>query len=142
MIIVQHKKTVHKVLVLIGLVTGLYTIAFSCNILSAGSYAHAEIYKISSPEGEVIKAVNDFKAKHPDMVVPLSNLPDGRQDSTEYWYHIYFYLRKENKIIHCWTRPENKSETNFAIIGINEGLGLGNWKEVNKDFSSSENKNL
>lgn len=135
-----HKKIIYRPTFLILLFT-CWAIGNGC-ILSAGSYAYAETYKIPAPEQKVIKAVNDFKIRHPETVVPISDLEDGRKDSSDYWYHIYFYLPKENRIVYCWTRPENKSETTFAIVGINEGLTLGNWKLVNKDFTSTENKKV
>lgn len=38
------------------------------------------------------------------------------------------------------TRPAEKGKTTFAFVSINEGLTLGDWKEINIDFSRSENK--
>ena len=67
-------------------------------------------------------------------------LEGGREDSTDHWYHIYFYYPDKNQIIHTWTRPETKTKTTFALVGINEGLTLGNWKTVNRSFWWWKNK--
>lgn len=132
----------HNTTIFIGLCISCFIALSGCDNLSAGSYPYAETYKISSTEQEVINAVNTFKSIHPELLVRISGLTDGRTDSSDYWYHIYFYQSKENRIVHCWTRPDNNNETIFAVVGVSEGLALGNWKEVNKDFNSSENEKI
>jgi len=69
-----------------------------------------------------------------------TQLQDGRDDEKDHWFHVYFYFPEENQIIYAWTRPSEKEKTSFAFVGINNGLILGNWKEINKDFSGSENE--
>lgn len=59
---------------------------------------------------------------------------------SDYWYHIYFYYKDENKLLNTWVRQLNKENTTFAFVAVNDGLTLGNWKRVNKDFSSKENE--
>ena len=140
-VIIAPHKQIYTTAFMLRLIFSCWTVCFGCNI-GAGSYSYAETYNIPASEQKVIEAVNDFKAQHPEIVVPISGVNDGRIDSSDHWYHIYFYLPKANKIVYCWTRPENKNETTFAIVGVNEGLKLGNWKYVNKDFSSSENKKI
>lgn len=140
--IFRDNHAILKGIFLIVTIITCLTLSFSCNILSAGSYPYAETYVIHADENEVIRAVNSFKSKYPETVVPLRNLPDGRSDSIDYWYHVYFYISKENKIVHCWTRPKSESETIFAFIGINQGLKLGKWKDLNKDFGWSENQRV
>ena len=70
---------------------------------------------------------------------------EGRKDST-YWYYVYFYYPQENQIVLTWTRPEGKSKTTFAFVGLNGGLDVGHWKRVNQDFGlllfSSENRRV
>lgn len=112
-----------------------------CNNIGAGSYPYAEIYTLPFSEHTVIRAIDTFKSMHLKAVAPVEDLRDGRGGSDGgYWYHTYFYLPEEQTIVHCWTRPESKTKTKFAIVGLNSGLELGNWKEVNKDFSSRENE--
>ncbi len=108
----------------------------SCNIAS-GSYSNAEIYEFAVSENILIETVEKFKIENPDFIVPKSiELIDGRsQDKTDHWFHIWFYYKKENQIIYTWIR-DNK----FALIAVNKGTELGNWKSINKDFSFSENK--
>lgn len=116
--------------------------AFSCN-LAPGSYPYAEEYEINVNESELIKTILDFKKDNPRYIMPAqTQLTDGRRNDERqnFWYHIYFFNREENKIIKCWTRPIDKGKTTFAFIGINQGLEIGNWRMINKDFTSSENK--
>ena len=111
----------------------------ACNF-APGSYPYAEEYEINAPESTLVDAIQEFKKNNPQYIVPdQTQLKDGRNDDKDYWYHIYFYYPKENQIIYSWTRPAEKGKTTFAFISINDGLALGNWKEINKDFSRSEN---
>jgi hypothetical protein len=125
-----------------GLILACSIICAGCGLIGAGSYPYAETFEIKASEAKVIQAVMDYKVKHPESVVPLKRLTDRRKDSTDYWYHIYFYLPEKNQIVYCWTRPGNKGETTFAIVGINEGLELGNWRRVNQDFGYFENREI
>jgi hypothetical protein len=112
----------------------------ACNI-SAGSYANAEVYEMDVDESTLIEAIQSFKKDNPQYKVPEQiQLKDGRSDNKDHWYHIYFYYPEENQIIYAWTRPAGKEKTTFALVSINQGLTLGNWKEINRDFSSSENR--
>jgi hypothetical protein len=88
-------------------------------------------------EDKLIDEVTKFKLGNPDFYVPeYIGLIDGRsKNKRDHWYHIWFYLKKENQIIYTWIRG-NK----FALISINEGTELGKWKRINKDFSRKENK--
>ncbi|WP_264536245.1 hypothetical protein [Flavobacterium sp. N1736] len=108
----------------------------SCNFAS-GSYPYAEVYEFDVPEDKLIGAVSEFKINNPDFIVPENiGLVDGRsKDKTDHWYHIWFYYKKENQIIYTWIRGNE-----FAFIAVNEGTELGNWKDINKDFNCSENK--
>jgi len=139
MITCNRKKKILHPCVSILLTLNAVIIFSGCSYFAAGSYPFVEKYLIDTTEEAVIKAVNTFKVEHASFVAP-KYLEDGRKDSSDYWYHIYFYLPEEKIIVHCWTRPETKKETGFAFVGINEGAGLGNWKDINKDFSSTDNK--
>lgn len=114
----------------------------ACNF-APGSYPYREEYELNVPEATLIEAIQEFKKENPQYVVPgQTQLTDGRNNEAgqAYWYHIYFYYKDENRIVKCWTRPSGKGKTTFAFIGINQGLELGNWKDINKDFNLSENK--
>lgn len=122
----------------------LYTILmFSCISCSfaPGSYPYAERYEINCSESDLINAVHKFKEYNPEFNVPIqTQLKDGRRDGGDHWFHVYFYYVKENEIVKTWIRKTNKGTTTFAFVAINEGLTLGNWKDINKDYSSNENK--
>jgi hypothetical protein len=37
-------------------------------------------------------------------------------------------------------QPKATGITSIAVVSINEGLQIGNWKDINKDFNQSRNK--
>lgn len=112
----------------------------SCN-MAPGSYPYAEKYEISKTEDVLVSAILDFQKDNPQYMVPAnSKLQNGRDGEMDHWYHIYFYYPDKNQIIYTWTRPSGKEKTTFAFVSINNGLTLRNWKDINKDYSSSENK--
>lgn len=122
------------------------TLLIACNF-SPGSYSYAETYELGHSEEDVKNAINKFKQEHPEYSVPKVtidhqgawDLLDGQSKESTHWYAVYFYYKNENKIIFTWTRPAGKDKTTFAFVSINDGLNLGNWKEINKDFSPSKN---
>lgn len=109
--------------------------------IAAGSYPYAEVYEVNYTESDLIKKIEKFKSENPEYIVPVEvGLIDGRSESKDdHWYHIYFYYKKENQIVYTWLRPSGKGKTYFAIVSINNGLQLGNWKEINHDFSPGDN---
>jgi hypothetical protein len=111
----------------------------SCNI--PGSYAYAEEYTLQCEESELFKLVTTFKLENPQFKVPDSmGLMDGRHDSTDYWYHVYFYSEKENEIFKTWIRIHERGKTTCALVAINQDLKFGHWKEINHGFDFFENR--
>lgn len=122
----------------------LLTVFSSCNI-SPGFYPNAERYELEVKESKLIELITEFKTQNPLLDLPESSLlVDGRRDSTDKWHHFYFYYEEENIIIKTWVRGVvgSANKTIFAFVAINEGLELGNWKNINKDFNSFENRRL
>jgi hypothetical protein len=114
---------------------------FSCDF-APGSYPYAERYKVKIKETELINSITKFKENNPDFCLPNRvKLKDGKRDENDLWYHIYFYYKNENIIVKTWVLQDDNENTIFAFVAINEGLRIGNWKLVNKDFNSNENKN-
>jgi hypothetical protein len=112
----------------------------SCTDLAPGSYPYAEIYKYKIDSGALIKALTTLKIIDSSLQIPEDvGLKDGKEGQNDYWYHFYFFDKKKNEIIHTWVRSEGNEITNFAFVGINKTLQLGNWKEINKDFNKEEN---
>jgi hypothetical protein len=110
--------------------------------LSSGSYPYAEKYKIDCSESELIRAIEEFKGENPQYLVPKEvGLLDGRNNEKDHWYHVYFYYPNENQIVYAWTRPIDNKKTTFAFVSVNDGLILGKWKDINKDFEVRDNKN-
>ncbi|KIO74563.1 hypothetical protein TH53_25740 [Pedobacter lusitanus] len=122
-------------LLLVGF--GFYKLA---KLYSPGSYPNAEIYGIRASEGKIINSINKFKDENPKFVPPISfNLQDGRFNANDHWYDVYFYYPESKEIVHVWTRPDGSGSTTIGFVGVNQGDRLGNWKDINRDFSSSEN---
>lgn len=146
----MSKKT--KIFFLIGLlavvIIGLYHLA---KLFSPGSYSYAETYELNYSEEMVIKAVKQLKIQHKEMIAPKVTINnDGSYDLNEsegrtegsYWYTIYFYYPKENQILMTNTRPNGGGKTSFSFVSINNGLGIGHWKEINNDFDAAEKRKL
>jgi hypothetical protein len=112
-------------------------------LIAPGSYSRAETYEFNIKEDSLIALIEEFKSENPELTLKQNvnisnneqfNLVDGRSDSTDYWYSIYFYYPDKNEILHTWTRPKDRNRTTFAFVGINDGLTLGNWRTVNNSF--------
>jgi len=111
--------------------------------LAPGSYARAEIYEFEVPEETLIQIIDIVKNENLSLIlnekVRISEnnefyLKEGRQDNNDFWYSIYFYYPDKQQIIKTWTRPKTKTTTMFAFVGINQGLTLENWKDVNESI--------
>lgn len=119
----------------------------SCNF-APGSYPNAETYELHYAENEVKEAIGKVKENNPNFLVPkvtINNqgswdLLDEQTQDPPYWYKIYFYYKDENQILFTWIRPSGKNRTTFAFVSINNGLDIGNWKDINKDFEGSDNE--
>lgn len=136
--------------IIIAIIVSLFlgfVIWFGCNF-APGSYPYAEKYELNYSEEKIKKAIAKFKQEYPEYIVPKIainskgswDLDDGQSKEPDYWYGIYFYYKNENRIVFAWTRPIDNNKTTFAFISINDGLNLGHWKTINKDFSRSENR--
>lgn len=131
----------YKLLFISIILISITTIIWFGINFAPGSYPYTEEYEINASESVLIKSIEDFKIDNPKYNVPeYLGLKDGRFSNSEHWYHIYFYYPEENQIIHTWIRPIEKQKTTFALVSVNQGLALGQWKEINHDFNNSENK--
>lgn len=116
--------------------------------LSVGSYSNAEKYTLKGNEQAVKNAINQFKQNNKEYLVPkvsINNqgawdLLDEPKGNPPHWFGFYFYYNNENKIVFTLIRAAGKNKTEFFFVATNKGLNIGNWKDINKDFSSDENK--
>ncbi len=127
---------ISSILILILCYYGAWTFA-------PGSYARAEIYELEIQEDALAQIIKDFKSENPELVlskpvhIPNGNdyyLQDGRSNSSDHWYHIYFYYPEKDQIVKTWIRQNSGNTTQFAFVSVNNGLTLGNWITVNKYF--------
>ncbi|HBK83762.1 MAG TPA: hypothetical protein DDZ41_09235 [Flavobacterium sp.] len=142
----KNKKAIIILTIIILIVGGVIWFGYN---FAPGSYPYAETYELNYSEEQVKTAINKFKQEHSEYIVPkvtINNqgswdLPDGPSEEPPHWYYVvYFYYKNENKIIFTSTHPSGKNKTTLAFVSINDGLNLGSWKDINKDFSRSENK--
>lgn len=125
-----------------------YEVAKRVNIISAGSYAHSVSYELPYSETEVIKAIEKFKEKNPKYKVPevsisFNNsfkLEDSRTENG-LWFVVFLYDSNENRILKIAIRG-NETNTTLEFVSINNGLEIGHWKDINRDFSYDENQQL
>ena len=128
--------------------TARYEVAKRMNMISAGSYAYSESYELPYSETNVIKAIEKFKERNPKNKVPevsispndLFLLEDSRSRNG-LWFIAYLYDSNENRILNIAIRG-NETNTTLEFASINKGLRIGNWKEINRDFSYDENQGL
>jgi hypothetical protein len=117
---------------------GLYKVA---SLFSQGTFPNAETYSIDSSENELIKVIGKFKETNPKYVPPEKlNLLDGRYQANDHWYRVYFYYPETKEIVYTWIRPDNSESATLGFVRINKGDQLGHWKDINRDFDSSENR--
>jgi hypothetical protein len=130
-----------KILIIGFVLSGLVTVYELGRLFSPGSYAYAEEYEIKANDSLLIKGIEKFKQRNPAYCVPDEvGITDGQSnDRDDHRYHVYFYFKDDNEILITWIRPIDKETTTFAFVGINDGLVIGNWKDINKDFSTEEN---
>jgi hypothetical protein len=116
-------------------------IIYGAKLFSPGSYSDSEKFELPINEADLIIIIENFKNENPEYKVPAQvKLIDGRDNPQEHWYHVYFYYQQENQIIYTWVRSSGKQKTVLAFVAVNNGLQLGKWKDINKDFDSSENR--
>ena len=131
------KKVGFGVLIMI-LGVGLYKLS---ELYSPGSYPNVEIYGFDVNEDNLLKGINEFKAANPKYIPPKNfHLEEGRKNVNDHWFSIYFYYPDSKELIYVWTRPKGiNNYTTLGFVSVNKGDKLGNWQDINKDFSPAQN---
>ncbi len=130
----------HKIINFIFLIS-----LFSCkdiNKFSSGSYPYAENFEIKLPKERVIYKIDSIK-RNKELLVPSFKWAGKetllKDKSLENGYFIFYIFFKEKKqIIYCYAKDDGTDKTIIGLVSIQNGLSLGNWKEVNKDLSKDE----
>ncbi len=65
-------------------------------------------------------------------------LTDHTDQSYNNLFIIYFYYKKENKIVRIWVCSGNKNKSRLGVQSINNGLDIGNWRTLNSDLDEDE----
>ncbi|MBD3584075.1 hypothetical protein [Flavobacterium selenitireducens] len=137
----------------IGILVGILTVFAFYQLgiaFSPGTNPFAEVYEINSTYDELHLAIEKFKETHTEFVVPpvfINGTPAGKlcdkisSEGFRYFY-VYFYYKKENKIVCTTINSDFEGKAKLRFIAINNGLNLGNWKDVNDDFGFFENRKI
>lgn len=105
--------------------------------MEPGSYPYAELYESDEDYSVFLDKIKSFKENNPKYQVPNEvGVTDGQ---FKHWYRVYFYFPEENEVLYTWVRKGAGGKTTFALVSINKGLEVGNWKRINKDFNEFEN---
>jgi hypothetical protein len=124
----------------------LFSTSCDINSISAGSYPYAERYIIDCNLEFLIIEIAKIKQKDSTLIPPkvyiesISNkfyLTDTFNKSS--YYSVYLYSKNENKIYYIALNKEGNNRTELLFDGVNIGLELGKWKQINKDLSEDEN---
>lgn len=89
-----------------------------------------------------------MKEENPDIdLMREVRIPNGgntalADERKGHWYSFYFYYPDKNVIIHTWTRSTFEGTSQFAFVGVNEGLTLGNWLEPNSERTKEFEKRI
>jgi len=130
----KFKKTITIIVIIIVL---LFSMVLG-GLLGAGNYSYAEKYEFSVSKDELIKAVQLLKNEKPEYNIPqVIELTDA-QNNNDGYFHFYFYYQNENQIVHFFISDSNNSSFLY-LDAINDGLTLGHWQEVNRDFDRDNN---
>lgn len=134
----HNMKRTLTLLIVLGLIAFLL---YGVSKIAPSHYPNAEIYSVKQDGPKVIEAVKKIKIEHPDLYPPVEiGLKDGISDSFRRDYNVYVYYPDTKEIVHFWIGETSEYKTIIGFIGINKGHVLGNWKDINEDFSKSENQ--
>jgi hypothetical protein len=125
----------------------MLTLMLGCN-LSSGSYPYAEEYELNYSTDDVLLAIEKLKKSNACFTVPkvtidgkqYFDLQDEKASTAQAFNLVYFYNPIEKQIILTHLQPKATGITSIAVVSINEGLQIGNWKDINKDFNHPEIK--
>lgn len=131
-----------KILVVLILVLlSFYIVYEMARAFSPGLYPNAEMYEINLKDSTLISKIQKFKMSNSVFEVPNKiGLTDGYFGEHKERFGFYFYLKNENKTIFIWVRALTLSQAQLAFVSVNEGVELGNWKELNNDYDFFETR--
>ncbi|MFI5452037.1 hypothetical protein ACHMWN_07740 [Pedobacter sp. UC225_61] len=126
---------------IIILIVGVIIIGFLGALLSAGNNAYSQKYEFYCEKELMIKKLTEFKKENPNLQPAKETGLTDSYAKDQYYYHSYFYWQDEDRIIHILTSQKDNEQTKSIISfeAVNEGLTLGHWKRINKDFDRKEN---
>jgi hypothetical protein len=106
--------------------------------IGAGHYGYSQLYKCDVGENVLVRTIQTLKKK--DSALNVSNSV-GFSDSFDANHDYHAYIQYQNKIIHFHVteEPGDTDECRIYLDAINEGLILGKWRVINRDYDRQEN---
>lgn len=112
-------------------------------MFAPGTNVNAEVYDVEMNSTLLIQKMLFFKKIHPNYNVPEESaaedfyLKENNEESI-----IYFYYKPENQIIIISIEPDIAYKTKSKVFfkAINQGIYLGNWKDINHDYDFKESQ--
>lgn len=105
----------------------------------SGAYPFSAIYEIDVKESLLKQKIKEFKENNPSYNTPEQcELTDHTDQSYNNLFRVYFYYKKENKIVTIWVSSGNKNKSELGVVAINNGLDIGNWRTLNSDLDEDE----
>lgn len=124
-----------KYIFIIGGSLFLFWFYILINLFAPGSYTNAESYELNYPENKVIEAAE--KVRKDNIYLHIGKGWEDK-DSTDYWHYIYFNFH--NRMLLTWTRPNDKNNTTFAFVRIQDSNS--EWNDLNSIFGYFENRKI
>ena len=125
--------------IVLTIIISFYAIKKIAPFFYSGAYPFAETYKLGIRDSLLIKQIQKFKQNNPIYIVPKQcELADHFDKSYNDLFIIFFYYKKENKIIRTWVSHLDSNTSQLGIVSINSGLDIGNWKDLNDEIDENE----
>jgi len=140
----MKKSKLTKVAIIAFMMIGVVGIMMFGGIAGAGNYGYAQQYEFKTDKKELIRKVEKFVSQHAQYKVPDNIGLENSLDSLGDVYNAYLYYPEENSIVHflIFDNDEDVNTTSIYLDAINEGVSLGHWKVVNRDYNRKENKHI
>jgi hypothetical protein len=128
-------------LIIIVLILNVLLVYFLAKLFSPGSYIETKKYDINLSQDILIKKIHRLKEIDSTLILPAKyDWNEGPRDKNDYWYHIFFYNKKDKLVLNCWVRSKSKFSSTFAIVSTMDDKQ--NWRELDKNMGTKEKNRI
>ncbi len=141
---IKDKITLALAILLAFLIVG-FLLMYLAWSFGPGGYPRAEVYEFAIPEDSLIQIIYEAKEENQNIKIPNELIEpifnEGRKDSTDHYYHVFFYYPDKNQVVKTATRKDGKRKSTLMFIYIYD-LETRSWIQVNEYFWWWKNKPL